>query len=100
MITTQNATPQHPLPNLQQNHASTVAKTVDNIYMVQEHERAAQLEIQVSQRQAGCVKGVEKFDRVYMRRLLIDLVHTVVGGLETWKDVKDGAVEIINRVIP
>ena len=84
------------MPNLQQNHASTVAKTVDNIYIAQEHERAAWLEIQVSQRQAGCVKGVEKLDRVYMGRLLIDLVHAVVGGLETWQDVKDGAVEIIN----
>src|ERR1700720_147577 len=65
MITTQNPTPQHPLPNIQQNHASTIAKTIDNIYIVQEHERAARLEIQVSQRQAGCVKGVEKLNRVY-----------------------------------
>ena len=36
----------------------------------------------------------------YMRRLLVDLVHAEVGGLETWQDVKNGAVEIIDRVIP
>src|SRR3981189_281060 len=98
MLPTQDAAPEDPWFDLQQDEACSIAETMRGIHVPEQHEGTAKFDSKVSKGDARNIEGVEILQGIVLFTMS-DLVNAGESEKFTRELGKDGGIEVINSVI-